>query len=185
MTATLYTKEQSIDMDEQIRKDLERLNAANLKVTPPKEGEGPIVLKNGVSSIAKAPEGKIFTPYKGKMVFSLEGVFVPTPVVLLSGKNFQAKYLKQLEALIFNDEEEIDPDKLIHLIMLTSYVKMGNLPIQIVCNKYPKHKDRIVSAMNEFFTKNYNVLSSMCDMFTSTTSIAQPVEAKDTHVDRS
>lgn len=185
MTAPLYTKEQSIDMDEQIRKDLERLNAANLKVTPPKEGEAPIVLRNGVSSIAKAPEGKIFTPYKGKLAFALEGVLIPTPVVLLSGKNFETKYLRQLESFIFNNNDELDPEKLIHLIMLTTYVKMGNLPIQIICTKYPKHKERIVNAMNTFFTKNYNVLSSMCDMFTSSTSIAQPVEAKDTHVERS
>lgn len=118
-----------------------------------------------------------FTTGKGKIVFTLDNtIFSPVPVVLLSGKQFEEKYLKQLEAFIFNNHEQLDPDKLINLIFLFDYIKKDIVPITITTGKHKKLLPRIVSGLNTFFTKNYSVIASIHVMFSGMSQIQTNTE---------
>lgn len=192
MTKHLYSKTDDIAINseitpptqEQINEQLEALNNANLTVNSlVQNSPTPVVSSsNQIFENIKdiftndkeiKPQQKFFTPGKGKIAFNIDGtIFTPTPVVLLSGKNFEVKYAKQIESYIFTDKDSIDPDKLIHLIFLMEYIKKDQVPVQIVTGQFKRYQVKMVNALNTFFVKNYSTLSSIHVMFTGMTSIA-------------
>lgn len=120
-----------------------------------------------------------FTVSRGKVDFGIDNTILsPSSLVLLSSKRFEELYLKQLEDIIFTNQEEIDPDKLINLIFLIDFIKRDSYPIRIITGKYRKLAPKITNVLNNFVNKNYSILSSIHVMFTGSSNGVhrQPVE---------
>lgn len=184
MTKALYSEEDNVSLE----KALENVTKINSNIIPE---EGAVVLGNNATNMFnnikdifanENNESKKFTNFfttgKGKVKYSLDGtVFSPETIVLLAGKRFEERYVKQLEKFIFTDKEELDPDRLIHLIFLVDFIKKGNYPIGITTGKHKHLLPKMVKALDTFFNKNYSVLSSIHVMFTGMSNIKQqPVE---------
>jgi hypothetical protein len=127
-----------------------------------------------------SPETKnFFTQGQGKLKFGIDGtIYEPTVMTRLAGQKFEEKYIAQLEKHIFTDKEELDADSLIHFIMLLDLIKKDQYPISITTGKYKKLRNRLITALNTFFKKNYSVLSSIHVMFAGMKNI-QPTPTED------
>lgn len=127
---------------------------------------------NKVTATAKK---ETFFVAKGSMAaFSIDRtIFEPTAIVRLSGKNFEAKYLAQLESYVFNSQAELDPDKLFAIIFLANLIKDGKFPIKLVTNKHRIQLARITTVFNTFFNKNHSVIMGILTMF-SGMQVQQP-----------
>jgi hypothetical protein len=140
-------------------------------------------IKDIFSAESKTPTVKrYFTHGKGAVIFSVDGtIFEPTSVVCLAGKRFEEKYTKQIESFIFNDKEELDPDKLINLIFLVDFIKNDRVPITITTGRYKRLLPKIIASLNNFFIKNHSTLLSIHAMFSGMTSIQPPQDSDDDH----
>lgn len=137
------------------------------------------VYKN--AEMTKPKADKFFTPKKGKIAFSIDKtIFEPSPVVALSTKSFEEKYVKQLEQYIFNDKDDLDVDKIIGILHLITFIKNGTTPIGLVTNgKFKYLLPKICNGMNTFFFKNYATILSILEMFSGSNNIAQQPEGTD------
>lgn len=171
MPKYLYTSQDNVDLD----RELEITNKLKNTIVP---DNGAVILNldsnkmfNNIKDIftnEKKPEeiNNYFTVGKGKFKFSIDNtIFTPSTLTLLGGKKFEERYVKQLEQFIFTDKEELNPDTLIHLIFMMDFIKKDNFPITITTGKHRHFINKIVNSMNNFFKKNYSVLSSIHVMF--------------------
>lgn len=113
-------------------------------------------------------EEKYFTPFSSKYIYNIDNtIFSPNTLVMLSGKRFDEKYLKQLESIIFTDKEELNTDQLFSLVYLFSFINKKQYPIKITSSKFIRMLPNVVNGLNFFFNKNYSVVYSIYTMFTS------------------
>lgn len=120
-----------------------------------------------------------FVNHNTKIQFSIDRtIFEPSAIVRLSGKNFEQKYLEQLESYIFNNQDELDPEKLFALIYIIGYIKEGHFPIKLVTGKHRIQLPKIVNVFNTYFNKNRSVLFSMATMFNGMSAIQPQAEQK-------
>ena len=115
----------------------------------------------------EAPHRKVyFTTGKGKYKLDLDNSpLKPSPSVMLSYKSFETNYSKQLDAMIYNDQDELDVGKLIGLIQMVSLVKNNKDLIQVKSSKLSRTLPVIVKCINAFFVKNRSVIFGMEQMF--------------------
>lgn len=121
------------------------------------------------------PQNKnYFTRGGGLANFNIDKtIFTPSPVVCLSGKKFEEKYLKQLEEFIFTTKENIDTDKLIGIIYLMSFITQNVYPITITTSKHKQLLPKIVFSLNKFFNDNYSTIFSIFTMVTNSRGVQQ------------
>jgi len=147
-------------------------------------GAGNDQLFKNIKDIFTSPEAKpktknFFTQGKGVTAFNIDNsIFSPTPVTCLAGKRFEDKYVQQLESYIFNNKDELDPDKLIALIYIVGIVHKGHTPITIVTGKYRHLLPKIIAGLNKYFAKNYSTLFSIYTMFNGMSTIQPEVKEK-------
>ncbi len=128
------------------------------------------IKKNAEKSIEEEDKFKVyFTEKNVPSSLELDGTnFFPNTMTLLAGKNFSAKYAKQLNNVIFDKKGEINEDSLMTVIYLVNMIETGKAPIQIKSAKMVAYKQKIVKALNEYFNKNYVTLLSIYTMFNGT-----------------
>ena len=93
----------------------------------------------------------------------------PLPIVRLAGKNFETKYLEQLESYIYNSASELDPDNLYILIYLMGIIEQNHFPLKLITGRHRHQLPRIVKTLNVFFNKNMTVLAGISKMFNGMT----------------
>ena len=107
-----------------------------------------------------------FVEGKSKFHFGIDKTNLePTAIVRLAGKNFEAKYLAQLESYLYNSKDELDPEKLMMFIYLVSFIEKDHFPIKIVTGRHRIQLPKIIKTLNIFFNKNWTVLSGIAKMF--------------------
>jgi len=115
-------------------------------------------------------EEKYFTPFSSKYIYNIDNtIFSPNTLVMLSGKRFEEKYLKQLESIIFTDKEELNTDQLFALVYLFSFINKKQYPIKITSSKFIRMLPKIVGTLNKFFSANHSVIYSIYKMMNSIT----------------
>lgn len=126
---------------------------------------------------------KYFTPFSSKFIYNIDStVFTPTSLVMLSGKRFEEKYLKQLESIIFTAEEELNTSQLFALVHLFSFINKKQYPIKITSSKFIGMLPKIVATLNLFVSKNYSILYSvytMANSYIDTEKEASDAKAKE------
>lgn len=158
----LYTEQDNIDLNNSI----EEFQPQVINVNNGDLYEGIKRVFNEGQSVKRAE--KYFTPYSSKYIYNIDGtVFTPTTLVMLSGKKFEEKYLKQLESIIFTAEEELNTDQLLTLVHLFSFINKKQYPIKITSSKLIKMIPKVVSTLNIFVNKNYSILYSIYTMANS------------------
>lgn len=130
----------------------------------------------------KTPTAKketFFVVGKGKIQFGIDNtIFAPSAVVRLSTKSFEEKYLAQLESYIYNNQEDLDPEKLFAIIFLVGFIREGKFPIKLVTGRHRMQLPKIVAVMNKFFNKNYSVVMGIYTMFNGMTAQQPQAEQK-------
>ena len=120
------------------------------------------------NKIVEREKKKYFTLGKGVVTFNLEHTsLMPNKLTLFNIRKFEECYYEQLESLIFTDKETIDPDNLLHIIILMDYITKNKYPIAIKCNSSKSLISKIVPVLNKFFNTHYSVLYSIFTMFNS------------------
>lgn len=173
----LYTKEDSVNLSNKIEETTFRANKNNSTINKQQTTKlDNDELYNNIKDIFEKDSvvkrnNIYFTSGKGKRIFNIDDtIFAPTPIVLLSSKNFEEMYMKQLESFIYNDKDSIDPDKLFMIIYIFNYINKKQYPITITSSKTNKLRDKIIKVMNTYFNKNYSIISSISTMFSSLSS---------------
>ena len=109
-----------------------------------------------------------------KYTFMIEKtILAPNASILISSRNFEEKYLNQLESYIFTNKENIDIEKLTVLCYLFSYINKNMLPICVKSNQYKRLLPKITYTLNKFYNKNYSVIKSIYIMFNSLKDTAE------------
>lgn len=117
---------------------------------------------------------------KGHRSFNLEASNLrPSRVTLLSGKNFELSYRKQLSSLLFHNSEDVPVNSLMELAQLYDYVYQANKPIYVSCTSYVRRLPSILAVLNAFFLGNSHVIGTITTMLNN--GIAEDVnqETKD------
>ena len=91
--------------------------------------------------------------------------FAPTPVVLLSGKHFHAKYMKQLETYLVKVDAQMA--KVLALTTVYRDLLTASYSVQLVSSKYKNLLPKIVQVLNDFFKTNGPILASIDSMINS------------------
>lgn len=153
----------SVEVDK--LKEIENTGATVLSVANPEMFKNIKDIFNNGKVISEKPN-YIFTTGKGKIDFNFDDtIFVPTKLVLLSGRSFEKKYIEQLKSILFNKNEELNTEHLISLIYIIDLVEKKILPISIKTGIYKNSINKIVNGMNTFFIENYSTLKSINVMF--------------------
>lgn len=106
------------------------------------------------------------TSGKGKYHYEVTGTSLQPSAVSLIGGNFETKYRKQLDSIIFSKLDNIDPDHLVPLLFLIDAKEKKSLPVKVSYQKYQKYSQRIAKVINSFLNDNVYVLHGIYDMFT-------------------
>lgn len=140
-----------------------------------------IALDESAPSISERNKKVItyFTAKPSKNTVDITGKRIAPPVsILMSGKNFKEKYMEHLESIIYNGQEELNPDMLIDVCLMWGYVRAGwkNIPVKLV--GYNKKIVDIVFVLNLFYHKNRNIIDSIYTMIdgTLTKDIREPTK---------
>ena len=120
------------------------------------------------------PQTTYFTTNKGKYKLDLDtSAFYPTPATMISAKKFKENYAKQLASLIYNDQDELNFEQLIKVVHLVNLTKSQPGLIKVTSAKFSRMLPTIVRCMNEFFSKNYQVLSGIEGMFNGASKVPE------------
>lgn len=115
----------------------------------------------------KAIKERTYFTIKGKQkdTFTIDDTnLLPSYKLLLLPKNLEANYLKELEAILFNSNQELDADKVMHICIFYNAVHKFNRPIIVKSIKYVKLLPRVVNVLNAFFNKHCYVISEITHM---------------------
>lgn len=137
-------------------------------------------IKDMFASKVAAPAKKetFFVNHQAKASFSIDRtIFEPSAIVRLSGKNFEAKYLAQLESYIYNGKDELEPDNLFAIIFIAGLLKEGKFPLKLITGKHRIQLPKIINVFNTFFNKNYSVIMGIYTMFNGM-QVQQPQAAQ-------
>jgi hypothetical protein len=105
-------------------------------------------------------EDIVFTIAKGKSYFVIDNTSLKPNVTTLIGGNFNTKYTKQLQEIVFNPTEKTF-SSLIEVLYLYKEIIEEKYPIVIKSSSYPKLVPKIVFALNEFFKVNNYIIGSI------------------------
>lgn len=111
----------------------------------------------------------LFSTTKGNVSFNIDNtLFAPTPIVVLAGKHFSERYIKQLEDIIYTSKETLDVEKLFGLVYVVGIIAKGHVPIKLTSGANRKLLHKIVFTLNDYFGRNYPTLYSIYVMFSGT-----------------
>lgn len=111
------------------------------------------------------PKSFLFGSTKGKVNFSIDGtIFAPTAAVALAGAGFEKAYKNQLDNIIFSKEDDIDPEHLIHLVLLFKMIETDRYPILLTASRFNKLLPRIRKTLNDYILVNFDILNEICGM---------------------
>jgi len=130
-------------------------------------------LFNGIKNIftndtdtVKVDKVVYFNQGKNNTGFVIDNTILsPTPAVVLGVIGFERKYLDQIEKMIFNDLEKLNPEHLFTLVYLVDMFEKKMGPLKLVSNRNRRLVPKMTNVLNTFFNKNYNVLKSIYVMF--------------------
>jgi len=106
-----------------------------------------------------------FTTAKCKVQYDITNTSIyPTRLTMASG-DFAKAYRKQLDDLIFDFENEVNPTKLVGLLVVVEQVESGAKTVRIRAPGYSKMLPKIVSTLNDFYFTNGQILKGILDMF--------------------
>lgn len=106
-----------------------------------------------------------FTVAKSKVQYDISNTSIyPTRLTMASG-NFTKAYRKQLDDIIFDFESDVNPTKLVGLLVIVEQVESGAKAIRIRAPGYNKLLPKIVSVLNDFYFTNGQILKGILDMF--------------------
>lgn len=112
-----------------------------------------------------------FVTKKGKYVYDLNGTsLAPSKKTMLGGK-FKEKYRRQIENILFNGNDDIDPDNILPLLLLNEYINSGVVPIRLVMRGYSKLLVSMVEVLNDYFNEHKAVVDGIYNMFKQTTEL--------------
>lgn len=146
--------------------------------TPVVEEDIPLPTKEEIlSTLGPRTRQNYFTPKgKGKIVYDLLGTsLAPSKVTMLGGK-FKEKYRKQVDSVLFNELDSIDPSSLLPLLLINEYINQGAYPIRVVCSGHSNSIPHITSVLNDFYNEHKAVVDGVYRMFKQTTEIPQQEE---------
>lgn len=103
-----------------------------------------------------------------KVGLEIDGTLLgPSPKTMLSFKNFEKRYLEQLEAYIYNHEDNLREDALLELLHLFRFIDMKQYPIALISGRHRHKLPTIAKVLDQFVRKNYQVLSGIYTSFNS------------------
>lgn len=106
-----------------------------------------------------------FTSAKCKVQYDITNTSIsPTRLTMASG-DFAKAYRKQLDDLLYDFESEVNPTKLVGLLVVVEQVESGAKLIRIRAPGYNKLIPKVVSVLNDFYFTNGQILKGILDMF--------------------
>lgn len=94
--------------------------------------------------------------------FSLDKTpLAPHPTTLLSVGQFESTYLKQLESLIYNDQDRLDDDALRTIAAISDIVASTHRPIRLMSQAYRKKLPTLCKVLNQFYITHNEVIRSI------------------------
>lgn len=123
------------------------------------------------------PPAQKLTTKKNKHSISLEHTSLsPSPLVLVSGKQFRQMYQKQLSQAL-TDQSEKSVDVLLSLSTTYDMLRHAKTSVQLKSSRFNRRLPDIVAVLNEFFSDYAQILSSINQMvFDDTEKKAQVLE---------
>lgn len=129
-----------------------------------------------LSFITKLPamveEPPVKTPVLVKPTFGLhksiqykfeidQSVLAPSKAVMLSGSKFEERYRDQLNKLLYNDEEKLDPTVLFTITTLyDANVRMKG-PIRLMSQQFRSKLPTVCKVLNSFYHDSNAVISGI------------------------
>lgn len=103
---------------------------------------------------------QVFTLAKTAVeTFPLDGTCIaPSRAVMLSGARFAKTYEEQLNALLYNDEEQLDHEALMLLTSLSDIHEKTQRPIRLISQSLRQKIPLVCTALNKFYRDNHAVL---------------------------
>ena len=176
MTSPLYSKEDNQQLDKDMTQLVNTQALIKSTETPPEETLATPIpeglptnihqILNHINSSRKNVQ--YFTHTKGKVKFDIDKTILePSVATALSGKNFEKAYNKQLNAIVYTNDEELNVLSLMQLVSLYQIIEKGLYPINLVSAKHKRKIIPIIVALNAFFNTNHQVISGIYNMMST------------------
>lgn len=178
MTSPLYTKEDNQQLDKDMSQLVSTQTLIQSTETPPDESLSTSVpegLPTNIHQIlqhinSSRKNTQYFTHTKGKVKFDIDKTILePSVATVLSGKNFEKAYVRQLNSIVYTNDEELNIVSLTQLVSLYEIIEKGLYPINLVSAKHKRKIVPIIVALNAFFNTNNQVISGIYRMMSSQT----------------
>lgn len=89
------------------------------------------------------------------------GPLSPSRLAHLSGTKFEARYRQELDAILYNDLEQLDHVKLETITQLYAVVINTHRPIGLMSQGFRKKLPTICQVLNQFYHDNLTVISGI------------------------
>jgi hypothetical protein len=110
------------------------------------------------------PYKKYFTVGKGEVTIDLDkSAIEPNVSVVLGGKKFADKYIKQLEKALYS-KDDTNVSDMITIVMYYKFILENKYPIKIVSIKHKKRLPAYIKTLNDFYNTNRVTIDSIHTM---------------------
>lgn len=103
----------------------------------------------------------------------------PSPLVVMSGKNFKQAYREQLVKIIYDGPRNGNTDAIMSLTRVFDFLNHTNGNVQLSSSKFKRRLNDIVQVLNAFFRSQYVVLDSIVSMVKDEVADNQPTSVYD------
>lgn len=79
--------------------------------------------------------------------------------------NFKENYREQIESIIFNPNDTIDPEALFPILIFVENVVKGRVPMRVVNQGFNKTLPQVVEVLNGFYNEHELILKGIYEMF--------------------
>lgn len=103
--------------------------------------------------------------HKGKSskVVQLDSTLLAPNRKLIVGRSFGVAYREQLDAIIYNQDKELNPDALMSLSMMFGFGK-GTDPVLLKSQYYNRLLPLICEILNDFYKQNHSIIENISYM---------------------